>query len=335
MEEKKLILSMLKEGKITVDEGKELLMALGEDYSGITDAGEIEEEQREKEQKGEEIKKRVKGWSLIDKLMAGLNLESVTGPTFIFTEEYSHKFTSQMVVVDIKTRNGHIKINTWDKEYAFIKVTKKVRRINSEEKAKDLANSYELLKLRENEITTEDYKNRNLSVDYEITLPRCVVVELATSSVNGKVILENLKISRGKVNTVNGKIITSNLLGEELEISGVNGVIEVEGELENLEVNTVNGRISVIDNGKNEGDVHLSTVNGSIAIKLPKGISGIYIKGSTVNGSVKVEHSELNINNIGGKILNKSLEATSPGDIKKRYNVSAVNGSLNVRELEN
>ncbi|SET18417.1 DUF4097 family beta strand repeat-containing protein [Anaerobranca gottschalkii] len=329
MEERSIILTMLKEGKITAEEAEKLLAALDEDLM------EEEEVQLEKEEGKSKYVETETNFGLIDKLINVLNFGSNIGPVYVFTEDYKHNFTSKEIELDIKTKNGYIKINTWNKDYAFVKVTKTVRGIFSGEKAEDLVKSYKVLKLKENGIETENYKNRRLKIDYDITLPQNVVAELYTTSTNGKVDLQNLKLVQGKINSVNGKINIDNVFAKEMEISGVNGIIKVEGEIENLKADTVNGGISLVDKGNHQGDVHLSTVNGSIRLSLPEGVTGVYIKSNSVNGRTKVEHTDLKANILNGKFLARNVEVTSPGEIKRNYKISTVNGSLSITEIVN
>lgn len=328
MEERRLILEMLKDGKISAEEAKELLEALGEnanEYIGNDDK--IRPDKREyTEDKG--------GWSFFDGLKSLISFGDIAGPTHEFIEEYTHKFITNQVTADIRTKSGSIIIKTWEREDCSIKVTKKVRGISDEDRAREFAQSYQVLKLSDDAIHTEDYKNKQLSISYEIMMPKNVVLVLRSTSVNGKVNLKDLHVTSGKINTVNGKIIIDEVVGDKLSISGVNGLIDLNTSVNDLNCTTVNGKISMKDTNKNEGTIKLSTVNGPIKVALPKDVTGVRIHNSSVNGRIKVDHPELRIVSQSGKYVNKSSEVVSSGPIKREYNVSAVNGVLTVCEIE-
>ncbi|QNO14438.1 DUF4097 family beta strand repeat protein [Alkalicella caledoniensis] len=331
-DERKLILEMLRDGKISSEEAKELLSVLGdtEDMDQHKNTSQETHEQTKKAER-EYFEETGENWSLLDGLK-GL-FTGITGPTYEFVEEYNHRFNPLSIKANIKTKNGTVIIKAWDKEECSIKVTKKIKGFTSETKARDFAKSYQVLKLGDDFIDTEDYKNRHLSINYEIYLPRNIILELKTRSVNGRVLLKDIHLIDGSVTTVNGKITVQNVKGDRIKISGVNGVIDVDADIQSIDCNTVNGKIFIKDSNQQEGHVSISTVNGPIKIELPVGVRGVKVKNSSVNGSIKIDHQDLRIVSQSGKVANKRAEAVSDGDIKRIYNASAVNGTLTVSEI--
>ncbi len=329
-EEKRLILEMLKDGKISSEEAKELLAVLGEEESNDESDNGAEYQHQNTSHDNHENES---GWSFFSGLKDLLSFNALTGPTHEFVEEYTHIFTSDKVIADIKTRSGSVKIKGWDKEECFIKVIKKIKGIAPESKARDFAQSYNVLRLENSSIETEDYKNKHLNVSYEINLPKSKILNLKTSSVNGKVELKDITIDQCRLNSVNGKTLVEEVKGDSIKVSGVNGVIDINGDFANITCSTVNGKIVVKDSNVEEGSVKLSTVNGPIKIELPSGASGVRVKSSSVNGRCNVEHKNLRITSQSGKYTNKRIEAQSDGEIKRSYDISAVNGTLTVTEL--
>lgn len=329
-DERKLIIEMLKDGKISHEEARELLAVLGEDESEYIDEDGKPTQKAEEENTHNENESE--SWSFFEGLKSLLT--GVTGPTYEFIEEYSHKFSSLNIRATIRNKNGALTIKGWDRDDCSIKVTKKIKGITPESKARDFAKSYSLLKLGGDFIETEDYKNKHLSISYEIFLPKNLVIDLKNKSVNGKVHLKDIIITQGSVSTVNGKIIIEGVKGKEIEVNGVNGVIDIQADIADISCSTVNGRICVKDLNEKEGHVNLSTVNGSVRIELPKGVRGIGVKGSSVNGRVKIEHSDFGMISQSGKYGSKRAEATTGGAVHRTYSLSTVNGSMTVSELE-
>lgn len=327
-EERKLILEMIKDGKITAEEGKELLQALGEEAKENYSEG---NETKDKEKNSYEDHKE-SGWGIFDALKSMINFGDITGPVYDFEEEYTHRFSSSNVSAKINTKTGTVVLKGWDKEECFIKLTKKVKGL-SEDKARELAQSYQVLRLYESSIDTENIKNKHLNVSYEIYLPKNIVLNLDTSSVNGRVNITDITIDHGKISSVNGKILIENVEGSSLNISGVNGLIDINTKVDTVKCSTVNGSIKIRDTNQNQGNVKASTVNGPVKIGLPRGVTGVKIDSSSVNGRTRVEHPDLRIVSQSGKVMNRSCEVISDGPTRRYYNTSAVNGSLTICEI--
>lgn len=332
-EERKLILEMINDGKITAEEGKELLKALGEENNNPeTDSNQqgVNEQPKIKNIKGSQVESN---WGLFDTLKNIISFGEITGPTFDFEEEYTHTFLVKNIDASINTKTGSITIKSWDKEECFIKLTKRVKGL-AEDKARELAQSYQILRLTENSIDTESIKNKNLNVSYEIYLPRNLILNLEASSVNGKVNISDITIEHGKVSSVNGKLIFENVEGSSLDVSGVNGLIDINTKVDTVKCSTVNGSIRIRDKNRNEGNVTASTVNGPVKLGLPRGIPGVKINTSSVNGRTKLEHPDLRIVSQSGKYINRSCEVMSDGPTRRFYKTSAVNGSVSICEID-
>ncbi|HEY3760690.1 MAG TPA: protein kinase [Verrucomicrobiae bacterium] len=111
-------------------------------------------------------------------------------------------------------------------------------------------------------------------VDYTVQVPRGVKLD-GVSSVNGRVTISN----------VNGSI----------KASTVNGATEVHGARSDLDVSTVNGRVSV-DLGVlgADQDVTFTAVNGKIDATLPANADAT-VTASSINGSIASDFPELTV----------------------------------------
>ncbi len=132
-----------------------------------------------------------------------------------------------------------------------------------------------------------------------ITAPAHTTIDLATS--NGRVVVENIHGS-GPVHTSNGRIILENAKGEH-------------------EVHTSNGRI-VIDGL--EGDADVKTSNGSIEIKRMRGA----VKAGSRNGSISFEGEmpEGSANRL--ETSNGSVKMRLQSEFGARLNAKTSNGRI-------
>lgn len=114
------------------------------------------------------------------------------------------------------------------------------------------------------------------SVDYVLTVPRAMAVDLAGTYASASV-----RGLRGplSVNTVNGEIAVQGGSGR-VSLSSIQGAIRVRGARGQLYVNTVNGEISLDEIA---GKILAETVNGSIALARVLSDS---VEATSVNGSL-------------------------------------------------
>jgi hypothetical protein len=125
----------------------------------------------------------------------------------------------------------------------------------------------------------------------------------------------------------------------------VNGTIDVDGADAHVEAETVNGDVEIRTTAFAQantvnGDIHcrlggtslpggaeFETVNGSITIEMPEGLS-VDLTASTVNGSID---SDFPIR-VSGRINRRTLRGTL-GDGGPELQLSTVNGSIELRRL--
>ena len=117
--------------------------------------------------------------------------------------------------------------------------------------------------------------------DIEITAPSDTRVELQTS--NGEVEVYGMHRS-GAVRTSNGEITVEDVAGK-FDISTTNGSVTIGLASGTFDVGTVNGRIKFDGELAPGGDNRMTTVNGSVQIKL-HGTPSVELDAASVNGSV-------------------------------------------------
>lgn len=324
-EEKKLILKMLKEDKITEEEALKLLDAIGDKKEetftsqSFTDKG---FDTTNFEKKVENFANKIV--SGVDNALktAGEKLKNVEvgydfdlnlgdGKSFSFSRLKASTTKEIRIDLDgqeaynlkVNNTNGYIEVLPWDEDYV---------RVFADIKYDDryVDESFEFIKsgIQDGTINIDalntEYKKQPFVANMKIYLPQSANYDNVTvESLNGHVSSEDIKANKFDVNTVNGSINLDSMDITELEAESVNGAISLESiDVETSRIEAVNGRINV-ENVKSP-NLNLSTVNGQISIE---DCDAKEITAETVNGAINFngEASEvklLNLETVNGKI---------------------------------
>jgi DUF4097 and DUF4098 domain-containing protein YvlB len=330
-EEKKRILKMVEEGKLTVDEAVTLL-------------DELEKAQQTMEQKQEQI---------VNELSTAVNFEetkkedplqakyqSTKEKIFDFVDtalkkikdfdfdlnfgqsiEISHIFHQgdvDLTNMDIDVANGSIKIAAWDQPDVRIECQAKVFRVENSDQARqnflrDVVFSVENQKLR---FMTQQKWMKVESViyvpksDYERVRIRMFngtvvgeemnVADLRVKTANGKINLERIKGKKAEVETANGKIKIINSQIDDLEAETINGGIKLNGDFKRVETQSFNGNISYNVNGNRAEVIQVKATTGGIDLFVPEALP--------VNGELKTNLGGFNLQLVGVQILEEKSE---------------------------
>jgi DUF4097 and DUF4098 domain-containing protein YvlB len=330
-EEKKRILKMVEEGKLTVDEAVTLL-------------DELEKAQQTMEQKQEQI---------VNELSTAVNFEetkkedplqakyqSTKEKIFDFVDtalkkikdfdfdlnfgqsiEISHIFHQgdvDLTNMDIDVANGSIKIAAWDQPDVRIECQAKVFRVENSDQARqnflrDVVFSVENRKLR---FMTQQKWMKVESViyvpksEYERVRIRMFngtilgeemnVADLRVKTANGKINLERIKGKKAEVETANGKIKIINSQIEDLEAETINGGIKLDGDFKKVETQSFNGNISYNISGNRTEVIQVKATTGGIDLFVPEGLP--------VNGELKTNLGGFNVQLVGVQILEEKSE---------------------------
>ncbi len=237
--------------------------------------------------------------------------------------------------LNVHNRNGKIEIKSWKENYIDISA---ILGTNKSEK------EFEKIKI---EVLDEDgctikttalERNPRVSVQYEIKVPKGVIINEINSS-NGEIIIidcegeMNLDTSNGRIevfdskgnfvaNSSNGGIEFVNLSGtaEAYTSNGKIRVVRTPGFKKGV---TSNGKIILEIDEKMKNDIYLSTSNGSIRITLDPSLD-LDIDASTSNSridlnGIEITTSEFSKDSVSGKINSggkKITASTSNGSIK-------------------
>lgn len=228
---------------------------------------------------------------------------------FLFSYSYKKVVKKEIPVngieyLELSNINGKIIVSK--KEGTSIDLTAEIKS-NSKEKV----DSTSIIIKKESDylkIKPDFPSKNNISVDFLINIPKKLYVKI--SSINGK-ILSNADFNGFKFSTVNGSIRINSKNGKG-KISTVNGSVKIYLKKINgdLSINTVNGSVSLFLKEAENIKLKASTVNGGVdishnslkitfkkrlfpfssfsTIKAQGKAPEVYVKISTVNGSIKV-----------------------------------------------
>lgn len=253
------------------------------------------------------------------------------GNQFDFPEEIRGELPAEgEIKVDLSTRNGRIRLDSWDEPGYRLVVTRRVRAMTEEEARTKINDLYEFnqdgltLTARTKELRG-DFFGSNVSVHFALTLPKDRQANVTVSSANGRLVLEGLQGSSLKASTANGRIEALGNDFHRAELDSANGRIQFTGKARDLSIRTANGRIEADVQGA--GDWNLSSANGKVELNVRREAGAAYeVEASSVSGRVDVaglEDAEVLINEVRHHVGSRRYKARS-----KNYDTAEVKGSI-------
>ena len=258
-EEKKMILDMLKEGKITVEQASDLLEAVGKDKTKNSEESFINKLSASFEKV---IKKTSEAISNFD---LDIDLDSVNIPTNIYHIN-SQKTENQTTIeddineIEIDLINGSLDIKRAQENNITIEEK------NYFKNKEDLKNDYLNIEVVEDKLfisVNENYRSLDASANVKLYLGKNLYEKLNANIVNGQVELCDVGFNENNIESTNARFTIINSSGN-IDLKNTNGKIEIRNTKGNLEVSNVNGSVYLTNISGEIADVDL--VNGSIRI---------------------------------------------------------------------
>lgn len=354
-EEKKLILKMLKEGKITEDEAITLLDSIKETKKK-SDFSSLENSFIEKiTQAAAKITKKSQ------EVLSNLDFEDIS---INFSSSSDQKTKTERVVseniigienpiLDVENENGKISLYSWDNEEIEAKAD-----VNYDDRY--ISSTYDFIKLiREDNkiIIRPNYDNasaRHFNIGFKIAVPKKLFEKISLNSTNASIELREILANQLVVKSTNAKISVKDIEAKDAEFSSTNAKISVEGikgndlyihttngkiELDNInstliKMETTNGTLNVQNIKENVEKISANTNNGNINISLKEVFKPVKAK-------VKNHFKDINITNFSDSMftnfVNESgaMIAFSDGydEEKENLNIDAAtyNGTINIK----
>ena len=304
-EERRRVLDMLSEGKVTVEEAERLLEALQDTHRETRKGRGIGALQDTLEGLGEEIEKGLeKGLAGLEESLSGWS-ESEEDPrdkdgkTSMRDDTFAVGDNPRLVV---RGFNGRIRVRAGEPGSIRVRARlKKPRGIKySAVQEGDLVTVE--VKDQQSEGFLHGFSRQSSGANIEVTVPVATSVDLATS--NGPVELQGTE-SSGTVQTKNGRIRVENFKGDlnattknapitvktfsgSAELSSTNSRVSIEDAHGRFDARTTNGSIKFQGSIEPGTDNRLATTNGSIKVALDADPS-LKLTAATVNGRIRCE----------------------------------------------
>jgi DUF4097 and DUF4098 domain-containing protein YvlB len=330
-EEKKRILKLVEEGKLSVEEALSLLELLEKEpktfeqkqddtFQELSNTVHFDEAKKEESvhQKLQSTKEKI--FDFVDtafKKMKDFDLDLNFGQSV----EVSHIFHHQDVFIkniDIEVANGSIKLIPWDQSDVRIECQAKVYRVDNQDEArqnflKDTYFAIEGGKLRFH------IQQKWMKVDAAIFVPQTQYDRIRARIFNGPISGSQLNVSDIKVKATNGKIDLSDFFGTKMEVETANGHIKIiNSQFDDIGAETINGPIQLDGDYKK---IEMQSFNGDlvanltgnrchmITAKATTGSTDVYVpEGVAVNGELKTNFGGFNVQLEGIRITEEKNE---------------------------
>ncbi|MFO1444531.1 DUF4097 domain-containing protein [Bacillus sp. Bva_UNVM-123] len=301
LDERKRILKMVEEGKLTVDEALLLLGELDKTNKTVDQKKEdiiqeistsVKFEEAKKEDSFNQTIHSVKD-KIVDfvdtvyKKIKDVDLDFNFGQSV----EIAHIFQQSDVYlkdVDIDIANGAVKIIPWEQSDVRIDCHAKVYRVETQDEArmnflKDVTFSISGQKLR---FATQQ---KWMKIDAVIYIPQTEYNHIKVRLFNGAIESQQLKVESYKAKTANGKISLSNIESNYVDAETANGHINIQkSTIDQLEAETLNGALTI------DGDyrkVELQSFNGDVFCALT-GVKSEFVEAKATTGSIELHVPE-------------------------------------------
>lgn len=253
IEEKKRILKMVEEGKITAEEAIVLIDALENQKQESKSSTEPSPYVDYNSSSSENFQsKNYKRPSFMDKFtdfidstvqkIKDVDLDFNFGPY----KEVNHIFQHRDVIMtnlNLDISNGDITITPWDEQDVRIECQAKVFKATSQDEAKREFLSNVRFSI-DGDTMWFSVEPKQIKMSTVFYIPKSFYNDIHIRMFNGHIKAENLDVKFLKAKTANGNIQFARLKGQEFELETANGHIRVEdSRAHELEAETLNGTI--------------------------------------------------------------------------------------------
>lgn len=294
-EERKRILKLVEDGKMTVDEALFLIEELEKGNAkpattALSTSVKFEEAKKEdfSTHKMNSVKDKVldfvdTAFKKIKDLDLDLNFGQSVDITHIFQQ--GDAYLNQ---VDIDIANGSVNVVPWEQKDVRIECSAKVYRVENQDEARrkfleDAVFAIEGQKLRFSvqqkwmkvdavvHIPKEDYENVRIRLfNGPIQGENLNVKDFRAKTANGKVLLEGLECGKLEAETANGQIGIHRSAVRDLEAETINGAIKADGYFKQVDLQSFNGNLTCTVNNQDCENAELKATTGSIELFLPE-----------------------------------------------------------------
>ncbi|TSB48303.1 DUF4097 family beta strand repeat-containing protein [Alkalicoccobacillus porphyridii] len=362
MEEKKMILKMIEDGKVTAEEGIKLLQAIEKDESVSSSTSLSTEvnwdkanESNKQKAKSETENYATKFTDFVEsafKKIKDADFDFNFGSHVVVDHVFHHRNETPSVI-DVSLENGSIELVPWEEPDIRVECQAQVYRVKDTEEARRIF-------LQETAFAVEDgtlkfrSKIKSLKIKTVIHVPRSTFDRVKLYSFNGEISSSNLSVDTLEVNTLNGALSFTSVRAKKANVETVNGSIHLrDSNIHLVDAKTLNGTVYV--SGKVQ-DADIEAINGTLTYELHSLDEAGFAELKTTTGTIHVKvNPEIRIEgkfktNVGGftnemvdyevleekkDFANRLLHFVGNSSSSPRVKVSAVTntGSIKAKDL--
>ena len=211
------------------------------------------------------------------------------------------------VVVTVSNINGPILITGHEHNTIVLKITKRGNKNHFKHVHADVKVTREKVSIESRYDNRND--RQNVSIEYELTVPRHAVLE--------------------KIKTVNGGIAVTGVYGP-ITTKTANGKITIEGSQSSLSAHTVNGTIDLtIPKFSPNQTIRAQSINGAITCSLPETVS-TKLHAKTTTGTIS---SDFNISIEKVFYIWQEVRATLGKPKGAKVSLETTNGAIDIKKI--
>ncbi|KAA0548805.1 DUF4097 domain-containing protein [Bacillus sp. BGMRC 2118] len=334
-EERKRILKMIEDGKLSAEQALPLLEALEQDSQKSEQKEEMLLHELSTHVNWDEGTQQTKGkthktvkTSVLDFLDQAVkkikdfdldfNFGSSVSVSHIF--QYSDVYLTD---IDIDVANGSIQMFPWNERDVRVECEAKVYQVQSEDEARrsflqDVLFSIEGGKLK------YAVQKKKMKVDAKIYIPEAQYERISIRLFNGRIDGEGIRVQDFKAKTANGKITATRFDTNKFEVETANGHITVsELNTKKVEAETINGTIT-ISGSYEKADIQSFNGNVICTVETPL-CETVLIKSTTGNVDVIVPRNRHILGELKSNVgsfrcdLNHVVKKEEKSEIVQKY----------------
>ena len=342
MEERKMILKMIEDGKITAEEGLKLLEAI-EKGTASERADSTDLSTDVNWEKGDDYFKQARQSktstsaanmftsfieSTIQKIK-DVDLDFNFGTSYDVDHIFQHRDVTPKHL-DVSLENGSLTIKPWDENVVRIECKAKVYRVKDDGEARRFFMQHALFRADDDKLVFETKSTFN----GQIQGSNLRVDTFDANAVNGSLVFDDIEAKKIDAETINGGIEYENIRVDLMDVETMNGSITLSGDIQDVEAETINGQITYrLGRLKENGYADLKAATGSIYVYIPNDIR-IEGKLKTNVGGFQLNGNDYDVLEEKREFVQKSLhfignQSSSP---RLKLNALANTGTIHVND---
>ncbi|MEK4128759.1 DUF4097 family beta strand repeat-containing protein [Solibacillus sp. FSL W8-0474] len=254
-----------------------------------------------------------------------LDIETPFGEKVEFTKTFAYP-VSDIKSIELEVANGKVDVVRATDELVSVNIFGKTPQKGTQEET--ISQVTENLSTLTNDKLFIQSANKFTQLNVQLAIPEkhydVFIARLLTGSIsieqmdaklikartyNGIVRLENVTFDHAELQASNGTVEARHVKGDDLEVETANGRIYIDGELKEVEAESVNGHVVITTTSSEAHKIKARALAGSVEIYVPKTVA---LEGQifTNFGKADVGLSDVKLSEEEEQFLSKSLRFT-------------------------